>query len=71
MGGQAFGLEPRWTSEPDIAKVELIARKHLNLEENDLCHLNFYAEGAFSKVYRVKTANVGFLFRITLPVELL
>ncbi|KAI9641581.1 hypothetical protein NHQ30_010394 [Ciborinia camelliae] len=66
---ETFGLEPRWTSEPDISKVESIARKHLNLKENDFCHLSFYAEGAFNKLYKVETASGCFLVRVTLPVD--
>ncbi|KAJ8062551.1 hypothetical protein OCU04_009078 [Sclerotinia nivalis] len=66
---EIFGLEPRWTSEPDIAKVESIARKHLNLKENDFCHLSFYAEGAFNKLYKVEIEGGCFLVRVTLPVD--
>ncbi|KAF7941008.1 hypothetical protein EAE99_000645 [Botrytis elliptica] len=66
---KTFGLEPRWTSEPDIAKVESIARKHLNLKENDFCHLSFYTEGAFNKLYKVETEGECFLVRVTLPVD--
>ncbi|APA16221.1 hypothetical protein sscle_16g109910 [Sclerotinia sclerotiorum 1980 UF-70] len=66
---ETFGLEPRWSSEPDIAKVESISRKHLNLKENDFCHLSFYAQGAFNKLYKVEIEDGCFLVRVTLPVD--
>ncbi|PQE05334.1 aminoglycoside phosphotransferase protein [Rutstroemia sp. NJR-2017a BVV2] len=66
---ETFGLEPRWTSEPDIARVELIARKHLKLQENTPCCVTFYAQGAFNKLYKVETGTGCSLIRITLPVD--
>lgn len=66
---ETFGLEPRWSSEPDIAKVESISRKHLNLKENDFCHLSFYAQGAFNKLYKVEIEDGCFLVHVTLPVD--
>jgi hypothetical protein len=50
-----FSLEARWTIEPNIAKVELLARKHLKLKQNASCHVTFYAEGAFNKLYKIET----------------
>ncbi|ESZ94202.1 hypothetical protein SBOR_5428 [Sclerotinia borealis F-4128] len=69
--GEMFGLEPRWTTEPDIVKIELIARKHLKFDVNSLCRVTFYAEGAFNKLYKLKTADADacFLIRVTLPVD--
>jgi aminoglycoside phosphotransferase (APT) family kinase protein len=66
---ETFGLEPRWTFEPDIAKVESIARKHLKVKENGFCQLSFYAQGAFNKLYKVETEAGCFLVRVTLPVD--
>lgn len=66
---ETFGLEPRWKSEPNISKIELIARKHLKLEGDSFCLLTFYAQGAFNKLYKVETDKECFLFRVTLPVD--
>lgn len=66
---ETFGLEPRWTREPDIAKVESIARQHLKLEPDASCTVKFHAEGAFNKLYRVDTAAESTLMRVTLPVD--
>jgi hypothetical protein len=49
-----FGLEPRWTVEPNIAKVELLARKHLKLEQNACCHVTFYAKGLSTSFTKLK-----------------
>jgi hypothetical protein len=64
---ETFGLEPRWTREPDISKVESIARKHLKLEPNAPCAVEFHAQGAFNKLYKVETAAGSTLMRVTLP----
>jgi hypothetical protein len=50
-----FSLEYLWMIEPNIAEVELLARKHLKLEQNASCHVTFYAEGAFNKLYKIET----------------
>jgi len=60
-----FSLEPHWTIEPNIAKVKLLAPKHLKLEQNASCHVTFYAEGAFSKLYKIETEAGCSLMRIT------
>lgn len=64
-----FGLEPRWTVEPNIAKIELLARKHLKLEQNAYCHVTFYAQGAFNKLYKIETEAGCTLMRVALPVD--
>lgn len=64
-----FGLEPHWTAEPDIAKVELLARKHLKIEEKASCKVIFYAQGAFNKLYKIETEAGSSLMRVTLPVD--
>jgi len=66
---ETFGLEPRWTTEPNIAKVELLARKHLNIEQNTYCRVTFYAQGAFNKLYKIETEAGCSLMRVTLPVD--
>jgi len=37
---KTFGLEPQWTRDPDISKVEAIARKHFKLDPMRLAPLN-------------------------------
>jgi hypothetical protein len=64
-----FGLEPRWTVEPSIATVELLARKHLGIEQNACCNVTFYAQGAFNKLYKIETEAACSLMRVTLPVD--
>lgn len=64
-----FGLEPRWTAGPDIAKIELLARKHLKLEQNAACHVTLYAQGALNKLYKIETGAGCSPMRVTLPVD--
>ena len=64
-----FGLEPRWTVEPKREIVESLARKHLTLDGDARCEVQFYAQGAFNKLYRVDTDNGAFLMRVSLPVD--
>ena len=66
---KTFSLEPRWTREPDTAKIELIARKHFKLEQNTSCTVKLYAQGAFNKLYKVETESGNSLMRVTLPVD--
>lgn len=61
------GLVPRWTMEPDIAKIEILARKHLKVE--GYYHVTLYAQGGFNKLYKVECESGLFLMRITLPVD--
>jgi hypothetical protein len=55
--------------EPDIAKIELIARKSLKLGPNAQCNVKFHAQGAFNKLYNVETDSGSSLLRVTLPVD--
>jgi aminoglycoside phosphotransferase (APT) family kinase protein len=64
-----YGLEPRWTVEPKIEKIESLARKHLKLEKKASCNVSFYAQGAFNKLYQITTEAGCFLMRVTLPVD--
>lgn len=64
-----FGFEPRWTSEPKIEIVELIARQNLALSSDSPCRVGFHAQGAFNKLYKVETQNGCFLMRVSLPVD--
>ncbi|TVY36427.1 Altered inheritance of mitochondria protein, mitochondrial [Lachnellula subtilissima] len=64
-----FGMEPRWTAEPNIAKVEIVARKHLKIEQIAYCGVTYYAQGAFNKLYKIETEAGCSLMRVTLPVD--
>lgn len=64
----AFGLEPRWTQEPDVKIIAQIARKHLDLHEQVHTDVSFHAQGAFNKLYKVTAAGRSCLMRVALPV---
>jgi Ser/Thr protein kinase RdoA (MazF antagonist) len=64
-----FGLEPRWTDEPDIEIISQIARKHLSHDEEVHIDVTFHAQGAFNKLYKVKAAESECLMRVSLPVH--
>lgn len=64
-----FGLEPRWTREPDVANIELLARRYFNVAPSFPCTVTFHAQGAFNKLYKVETKARCALMRVTLPVD--
>ncbi|KUJ07009.1 kinase-like protein [Mollisia scopiformis] len=66
---ETFGLEPRWTRDPDTAKIEQLARKHLHIAPNSPCTIKFHARGAFNKLYKIETETRNALMRVTLPVD--
>jgi hypothetical protein len=66
---KTFGLEPRWTKEPDVKIIASIARAHLGCDEEALPHVGFYAQGAFNKLYKVSTVGTTCLMRVSLPVD--
>ena len=72
----AWGSVPCWLSSPDIAGIEVLSRRHLQLPAD--CHLAvaFFSEGAFNKLYTIAISggrdNLGspqYIFRATSPVE--
>ncbi|KAF2851945.1 hypothetical protein T440DRAFT_488562 [Plenodomus tracheiphilus IPT5] len=63
-----FGLEPRWTAEPDIDAIAQIARKHLDRGRDVPINVSFHAQGAFNKLYRISTGDSDHLLRVSLPV---
>ncbi|KAF3006915.1 hypothetical protein E8E13_011212 [Curvularia kusanoi] len=65
---KTFGLEPRWTKEPDVNIMAFIAHTHLGCDEEALPDVAFYAQGAFNKLYKVSTADTTCLMRVSLPV---
>lgn len=66
---ETFGLEPRWTKEPDLNVIASIARTHLGSSEDASPEVTFYAQGAFNKLYRISTASAIRLMRVSLPVD--
>lgn len=66
---QLFGLEPCWTIEPNIADITKLARENLKIGPDEPCHVEFYAQGALNKLYKVQTESKTCLMRVTLPVD--
>ncbi|SMQ53865.1 unnamed protein product [Zymoseptoria tritici ST99CH_1A5] len=67
--GTLSGLEPRWTTDPDLSKIDGILRQHLNLDVTSKCALQFFAQGGFNKLYSVSTDAGQWLMRVALPVD--
>ncbi|KAH7411973.1 kinase-like domain-containing protein [Phaeosphaeria sp. MPI-PUGE-AT-0046c] len=63
-----FGLEPRWTKEPDVDIIRNLARKHLGHDDEVQIDVTFYAQGAFNKLYKIQAAGSACLMRVALPV---
>lgn len=66
---EMFGLRPRWTKEPDVSIVASIARTHLGCAESASPEVEFFAQGAFNKLYRITTEGQTCLMRVSLPVD--
>ncbi|GKT49842.1 uncharacterized protein ColSpa_10023 [Colletotrichum spaethianum] len=62
-----WGLEPRWTIDPDTTVIMETVKSTLNIRSD--CSIDFLAEGAFNKLYIVKSTENEVVARITLPVE--
>lgn len=62
-------LEPCWTREPDVAKIELIARKHFKLHSSAACTVKLYEHGYFNKLYMVETEASTSIMCVNLPVH--
>lgn len=65
---ETFGLEPRWTKEPDTEIISRIVRKHLGHDEEVHIDVGLHAQGAFNKIYRIAAAGAECLMRVSLPV---
>ena len=68
-----WGSVPRWLSPPDIAVIETLARRHLQLPVDCRLDVRFFSEGAFNKLYTVAisgdSGNPQYIFRTTTPVN--
>lgn len=67
--GDLLGLVPAWTKEPDVDVLRSIARKHLGLDKEHCCRIEFLAQGAFNKIYKIGADDTTALLRVTLPVD--
>lgn len=64
-----FGLEPRWTEEPNLDTIAQIAREHLHHDGESPVKITFHAQGAFNKLYKISTSSSDSLLRVSLPVD--
>lgn len=62
-------LVPLWTRQPSTQAIETVCRQRLHISNNANCSISFHAEGAFNKLYLVKTDEQSLIIRITLPVH--
>ncbi|KAK1752005.1 phosphotransferase enzyme family-domain-containing protein [Echria macrotheca] len=76
LGWDGTGPErtARWTSEPTIASIAAVARRHLGIPASapdSACTVSFHAAGAFSRLYVVDSPSEGgqFIMRVSLPVD--
>lgn len=61
-------LVPLWTRQPSTQAIETVCRQRLHISNNANCSISFHAEGAFNKLYLVKTDEQTLIVRIPLPV---
>ncbi|RSL71745.1 hypothetical protein CEP53_001350 [Fusarium sp. AF-6] len=62
-----FGLQPRWNVEPDIDKIESTLQP---LFPSSPVQVEFFAQGAFNKLYQVMIQDQPpLMLRISLPVD--
>lgn len=64
-----FGLEPHWTREPDTTMIAQTVQKYLQLSDSTPINVSFHSSGAFTKLYKVSTLELAYLFRVTLPID--
>ena len=65
-----FDCEPVWSREPDPSVISTLARDHLDIPESTPISVNFFRQGAFNKLYTIKSnLSKSYIFRVTLPVE--
>ncbi|CAG8930104.1 unnamed protein product [Penicillium salamii] len=63
---ETFGLEPRWTVEPQIEDIKQTVQ---SFRPSSTIEVTFLAQGAFNKLYDVKIDDEAFIIRISLPVD--
>ena len=62
-----FYYVPKWTREPRIEDVERTARQALG--EPSTLKINFFGQGAFKKLYKIRSDQGDFMMRVSLPVD--
>ena len=74
--GAFYTRRPVWPKDPDLVVIKRLAKKHLltvlpsDFDDANF-HVQFFAEGAFNKLYRVTytTHPTSYMFRVTLPID--
>ncbi|KAJ5921015.1 hypothetical protein N7466_009341 [Penicillium verhagenii] len=61
-----FGLEPEWTIEPDLEKIE---HTILSLRPESTVSVSFLAQGGLNRIYVAKVDDQDFVMRVALPVD--
>ncbi|KAH8200307.1 hypothetical protein TruAng_005523 [Truncatella angustata] len=62
-----WGLEARWTVEPDEGAVMATIQAAITLP--DPCDIKFLAQGAFNKIFTVTSTDEQVVARVTLPID--
>ena len=53
--------------EPRVDVIERIARQKLG--QSDTCHVKFFGQGGFNKLYTARCDSGDYMMRISLPVD--
>lgn len=63
-------LTPTWAKTPNLSVIKSLAMHHLPQNFTEI-HVDFFAEGAFNKLYSVRSLSISqqYIMRVTLPVE--
>ncbi|KAK3307708.1 phosphotransferase enzyme family-domain-containing protein [Chaetomium strumarium] len=67
-----LGPEPRWTREPDMRAVRRVCRRHLGIADDapdDALTVAFLTDGAFNKLYSIRSIRGQLVLRVSLPVD--
>ncbi|MCJ1275965.1 hypothetical protein MMC21_003770 [Puttea exsequens] len=64
---ETFGLQPRWTREPDICDIKAVIKDTLNFQDD--CDVTSLNQGCFNKLFTVQHAEETFIMRVSLPVD--
>ncbi|KAI4595647.1 hypothetical protein KJ359_006636 [Pestalotiopsis sp. 9143b] len=62
-----WGLEARWTVEPDENAVMATIQAAITL--SDPCDIKFLAQGAFNKIFTITSTDKQVVARVTLPID--
>ena len=64
-----FQSEPRWTVEPEISAITVLARRQLGCGEGYILEVSPFSANTFNKLYLVmKPDGKEYLMRIAMPV---